>query len=483
MKNNVPFVKLFRTSQAHYLYDVNTNDVLEISLGTFEILKNILKNNLEISSHNANGEIYNMLESGYLKSNRVVISQHPMNNILFDLIENNCSSLILQVTQKCNLRCEYCVYSGEYADREHSQKEMSFEVAKKGIDYIINHSFYSDFLSVSFYGGEPLLNFELIKKCVNYINSLNISKPIIFSLTTNGTLLNNEINEFLRKNDVAILFSLDGPRELHNKHRKYAFSQKGSYGDIYSNVMNLKCLYPDYYEKYVQFNCVVDFQNDFTSIDDFFKYDELTKQSEVMYSPIKTEFNSKIINNSEEYQSQFSYELFKIFLSKFNVVNEHNLSHFHATFFSNLQKFSKKIGRTMKLENSSHHSGPCVPGVTRLFLNADGLFFPCERVNELSQFACIGNVNDGIDCNKVSKLLNIEKYSSENCRNCFAYRNCKACIKDYDGVDSYSEEMLMYNCNKIKEDFLNMLKDYVTLKDLGYDFIPELLGEENKVNI
>ena len=74
------------------------------------------------------------------------------------------------MTQQCNLRCEYCAYSGIYDNRTHSNKRMSFETAKKSIDFFLDHSRDSESIAFGFYGGEPLLEASLIEKCIDYIN-------------------------------------------------------------------------------------------------------------------------------------------------------------------------------------------------------------------------------------------------------------------------------------------------------------------------
>lgn len=107
--------------------------------------------------------------------------------------------LVLQVTQKCNLRCSYCVYSGDYKNRNHSQKEMSWETAKEAVDYLYGHSMSSEDIYISFYGGEPLLMFRLIKEVVEYVKREYCQRTVHFNLTTNGTLFTPEIVQYLLK--------------------------------------------------------------------------------------------------------------------------------------------------------------------------------------------------------------------------------------------------------------------------------------------
>ena len=95
--------------------------------------------------------------------------EHPETENLEMLSNHYIEYLILQVTQQCNLRCKYCAYSGNYYNREHSSERMSFDIAKKAIDFYLERSDSANELRLGFYGGEPLLEYELIKKCVDYI--------------------------------------------------------------------------------------------------------------------------------------------------------------------------------------------------------------------------------------------------------------------------------------------------------------------------
>ena len=101
---------------------------------------------------------------------------------------------------------------------------MSWDIARKAIDYAVRHSVLAEKkhqgLGVSFYGGEPLCNFELIKYSINYCKKEYEHKNIKFNMTTNASLINEEIANFLIDNDVNITFSIDGPTKLHDRYRK-----------------------------------------------------------------------------------------------------------------------------------------------------------------------------------------------------------------------------------------------------------------------
>ena len=169
MGENRLLCRIFETPMSKYVYDTNRNAIINISDNTYAFLKE--NNNKPLEDLNdVPDEVRMMMQEGFLSSNKVCKIEHSLTGYLEDILDNKLQTITLQVTQQCNLRCEYCAYSGTYTNRRHSEKTMDFETAKKGIDFLVHHSQNSKLLNLSFYGGEPLLEFDLIKKCIEYIN-------------------------------------------------------------------------------------------------------------------------------------------------------------------------------------------------------------------------------------------------------------------------------------------------------------------------
>lgn len=185
-------------------------------------------------------DIYkNLLEQNFFKEyNRCKISNR-LNPFVKDIIKNRLKRLTLQVTYNCNLKCKYCFFSDAYTHSKNRNIMMNEKIAKKSIDYYLAHSKKCNRYEFSFYGGEPLLNFSLIKYCVDYILQKIDGRKIDFYITTNFTILNDEILEFLVNNNFNIAISLDGPEEIHNEFRKFSNNQ-GSYSVLVENLKYTK---------------------------------------------------------------------------------------------------------------------------------------------------------------------------------------------------------------------------------------------------
>ncbi len=140
-------------------------------------------------------------------------------------------ALCLNIAHDCNLRCAYCFADGgEYHGR---RGLMSLEVAKAALDFLVKNSGNRRNLEVDFFGGEPLMNWDVVKKTVEYGRSIEkaAGKNFRFTLTTNGLLLNDEILEFANREMGNIVLSIDGRKEVNDKMRPRAGGQ-GSYDEI-----------------------------------------------------------------------------------------------------------------------------------------------------------------------------------------------------------------------------------------------------------
>ena len=144
---------------------------------------------------------------------------------------NVIKALCLHVAHSCNLNCSYCFASqGKY----HGDRAlMSFEVGKRALDFLVENSGTRTNLEVDFFGGEPLMNFDVVKQLVAYARSIEKEKHknFRFTLTTNGMLIDDEVIEFANKEMSNVVLSLDGRKEVHDRFR-VDYAGNGSYEKI-----------------------------------------------------------------------------------------------------------------------------------------------------------------------------------------------------------------------------------------------------------
>ena len=468
-----PFIHLFETVSGTCFYDVNKDKCVSVTREIYEYLE---KGNDRLDPEEKPEYIRQLEKDGFLKTKRVGRIKHSKSEILPYYLKNKIRHLILQVTQNCNLRCEYCVYSGDYQNRTHSQKKMSFDVAKKAMDYYLSHSRDNNSLSMGFYGGEPCLNFELVKKCVDYFEEKAEGRTTAYNMTTNATLLSEDIIDYIVKHDFSLMISLDGPREVHDKHRKLAFSEEGSFDRVMKKVEYLKEHYPEYCRSSVAFNCVLDTENDFEKINHFVKSSPLISDMKIRSSGINTRNTDKRYGLNEKFLEETNYEKFKIQLELLGELPPGSGSRLLSNYKSSLKKALERAddAGNSELPDEWHHGGPCMPGAMRLFVNAEGIFYPCERVNEANCMLQIGNVEEGIDVQKAEHILNFDEERIDICKNCWAFRRCRQCVSYFEGDDAPSAEKRENHCKITRKSVEEDMKDICVLQALKCNYLVTL---------
>ena len=158
-----PFIHCFKTYSQYYFYDFNTNAIVRVPEDIYGYLADVEQNGYkDCANSSINDVVCSLQEQGFLSEHHWRKIEHPATKFLDTYLQSSVESLTLQVTQQCNLKCEYCPYSGSFYNRQHSNKRMSFETAKKAVDFYFSNSYDMPIARIGFYGGEPLIEFELI---------------------------------------------------------------------------------------------------------------------------------------------------------------------------------------------------------------------------------------------------------------------------------------------------------------------------------
>ena len=184
-------------------------------------------------------ECYSQIEE--LKNSGKLFAPDTFQNMAGTLKEKTAGvvkALCIHIAHTCNLNCEYCFASqGKY----HGERAvMSFEVGKQALDFLVENSGTRKNLEVDFFGGEPLMNFEVVKQMVTYARSIEKEKGknFRFTLTTNGLLIDDDVIEFSNKEMSNVVLSLDGRKEIHDRYR-VDYAGKGSWEKIVPKFQKL----------------------------------------------------------------------------------------------------------------------------------------------------------------------------------------------------------------------------------------------------
>ena len=200
-----------------------------------------------------------------LEEDGKLFTEDQYEKLAFDYKNNSnvVKALCLHVAHTCNLNCEYCFASqGKY---QGERALMSFEVGKQAFDFLIANSGTRRNLEVDFFGGEPLMNWDVVKQLVAYARSVEKehNKNFRFTFTTNGMLIDDDVIDFVNKEMHNVVLSLDGRKEVHDRFRK-DYAGKGSYDNIVPRFQKFveKRGGKDYYVRGTFTHNNVDFVND-----------------------------------------------------------------------------------------------------------------------------------------------------------------------------------------------------------------------------
>lgn len=487
--------KEFHTSKKFYFYDSGTGKVIECG----EVIYCCMKRWRETKEYST------IFELGFSREEivkelyelwKIVQEEHVLQAIpveqfyipekLENYISENVEMLILELTERCNLRCKYCIYQEDNKSyRTYGEKEMTLDIAKKAIDFLVSHSVAVDKetkLKLTFYGGEPLLKFDLIKECVEYAKIVSPDRQWFFSMTSNLTLLTDEMCEWFAKNKFAITVSLDGDQETHDSQRVFP-NGNGSFEIVVRNMKKLVLLYEEQDRHLISINSVITPPYDtekMNRMQNFF--------SELVWLPEQlhhtwTYAQSGSSQNVEDLQLAI-YRNETADASELDPVTQWHyrnvLSNQEKPLFTGndevrvLQDIQER--RIIEKPSSiASLNACCVPGVRRIYTTTDGRFNVCERIGFSPD---IGNVETGIDYSLVKKYY-IDQYtenSIKDCKHCWAVNLCAVCYAycyDEQGLNMDTKRAVCSRVRFLKE---QALIHYHELLEQAPEYLEKLLA-------
>ena len=357
----------------------------------------------------------------------------------------NLPQLVFEVTDECNLKCKYCAYGEFYEDYDYREnKKLPVEYAIRLINYLLpywNSNMNTSSMSpirISFYGGEPLLNFGFVEKVVDYVeNRIYCPKHVFsFSMTTNAILLEKYM-DFLKEHDFSILVSLDG-NVLNNAYR-IDCAGNNSYNRVINGVDKLRNKYPEFFEKNINFNAVLHNKNSVESIYYFFKnkYNKIPRIGELNTSGIRKEkeyeFYKAYRSSSESLQQAEHYDEIEreLFIESANYKS--------LTLF--LFQYSGYVFNDYlellydKEKYSPLPTGTCLPFTKKMYVTVNGKILPCERIGHQFSLGYITENDIVLDIEDIADKYNDYYSIMENrCANCKNNRTCVQCMFNLKGM-------------------------------------------------
>lgn len=320
-------------------------------------------------------------------------------------------TLVLNLTNQCNLSCQYCYEYGadKVATPEGKPKFMDFETAKASVNFLLDQSAGRRRVHITFFGGETLMNFPLLQRVVVYATECAKAREcsIDFSLTTNATLLTPSIIEFLSANRIGVTVSMDGPKDVQDKLRVFS-NGRGSYDLIEPKV---RALIQNHRTRPI--TARVTLTSGVTDVVRIFRHlkNDLGFH-EIGFAPVTTS-PDRLYAINERGMDQV--------LEQFHILADEYLA---SALRGEMHGFSNVSDTLAELHQGVSKSHPCGAGLGLVGVGPSGDIAPCHRFVDSDQHA-IGHISHGIDREKQGEFLRRGNIAAKyDCHTCWARPLC-----------------------------------------------------------
>jgi len=404
----------FKQGNDYYVIDVNSGAVHAVDELVFDLLnEDKLQSKEELIE--AFKDKYNKeeIEEAYEDLAGLVNEEMLYSEDSYEAIAHNDNSksfikaLCLNIIHDCNLKCKYCFADeGEYKG---CRKTMSAEVGKKAIDYVIKKSGPRKNIEVDLFGGEPLMAFDNIKEIVDYAREQEkiYNKNIRFTMTTNATLLNDEIMEYIDKNMGNIVLSIDGRKDVNDKVR-VRYDGSGCYDSILPKIKKMVEMRDKSKQYYVRGTFTrenTDFFQDVKHLADL-------GFEEISVEPVVLPDEHALSLRREDLPVIFEQydKLYEDMLKRHKEGNEFKFYHFNIDLQGGPCVYKRISG--------------CGAGHEYVAITPDGEVYPCHQFVGNEEFK-LGNIyEEGFNEELSNKFKKAHIYNKPKCRDCWARFYC-----------------------------------------------------------
>ena len=454
MKTEAQMWKRFSTSSdTEYLYITETNQILtltkECDTQTDEVL---------IDELHKQGILYDDLPS-YA---RWKMTPEEYSKTL----SGGMRGMVLEITQQCNLRCSYCIYSGNYTGRRvHQERHMDIDMVKKCIDFYLQHNSDCPSAKISFYGGEALLEFDLIREAVRYAREkMSGKRPIRFRISSNGTTLRSNVIKWLEENeDVDMTITINGGS--HDKYRRFP-SGVGSLGIIMNTLNDIRENHAKLWDR-IDFIANAASYSEIADLRSFYR--EKIGKPPMLITGIHFFGGNDVIDKILT-KPEGDEESYRALCKAYGEEHDEYVKPWTQMEIENICVRgigAQKDGRVC--------SSFCMPFIDSLFVSSDGVFGICEKIGA---DASLGNINDGFNMTGIRNLLDEAlQLINEKCLHCWAQRLCSLCLSEMHRDESGKLFIPEKTCDSIRKGVEEDLRLFCEIGEKNPDLIETIRNE------
>jgi len=407
-------IHAFKYSRKYYLWDSESGSLHQADYAAYLICKEMtdsLKGDEITDYESLDNNLINEIKEEIISLEKSGLINMPPVDYSCITKRKEIKALCLHICHDCNLRCTYCF--GNEGTYNTERDYMSLETGRKAIDFPIENSGNRKSLEVDFFGGEPLLNMDVVKFVVDYAEkeAVKHGKEFSFTMTTNGVLLNDANIDFLNEKMDNVVISIDGRKDVHNAVRK-TINGKDCYGLILNNALKFRKVRGDkkYYIRGTFTSKNPDFAKDVLELNDL-GFDQISIE------PVVLDINDPLAIRKDQLEG---------ILKQYEVLAEEYIKRRKGEKWFNFFHFMIDL-----------EMGPCVTkrltgcgsGCEYLAISPKGEIYPCHQFVGNKDFL-MGNVHHNTFNRDIQdKFAKINVTTKEKCKNCIAKYYCSGgCI-------------------------------------------------------
>jgi uncharacterized protein len=389
------------------------------------------------------------------------------------LLRHNPRNIMLFITNVCNLRCSYCYE--RYPGRKFTPLHLTEREVCDVIDEYTERAGGRSPITVTFFGGEPLLNFEVLKAAVEYCKGKErrTGREFFFCVTTNATVMTDEMTDFLVRHQFGVMASIDGPQASHDRYRKFA-NGRGSYRRVSANIKKLLARQLEKGIRPVKLRATLTKENyhEYDAVDRFFQ--EEFPGARIMIG--ETTGTVEFVNEWDVplADTEFQRQWFDEFRQE---ILEAPLEEVGVLFRDQMRAMEETHRKLHTPKTDPHLPQICGVGRNMLAVSSDGNYYPCHRFIGMENFV-LGSTRKGLCPDSLKRFYaKLIRNYEEHCSSCWARTLCGGDCPAYLGADDGSfRPPPPERCSSLRRSYELNISIYFSIKEQRPDIFQRYIA-------
>lgn len=466
-------VELLATDAGHYAFDARNVEFIEVDEVAYEILRILRQAPLDMEEVirrlprfdrdtvvAAWREIEGVQRQGFLVPSDFERVVAHADADFEGVLTTQMAGMTVFLTTDCNLACSYCIFGGQY-DRHPtlSKVDMSWDTLRNAMDFLAANSSEQEEVRVDFFGGEPMMAFDMLVRAVEHLKSVVEGKRVVATIATNGTILTRRMLDVLIEHDIYLQISIDGARALHDRNRRFKASKRGSFDVVMRNIQRIRDTNVDYFRDKLRLKSVLTVNDVDPDCREFLAHPcikELAELGNLSFLAEEPHYDLEKDDAHFERLERLAATLREMhdvatledIEARLSLTDRQLFRRSFADFFE-VQVLNKLY---LDGESKIPFRKGCMIGYAEGAVTPGGDIAVCHKA--AGKNFSIGNVNEGRwHFDRIRELKQLLMRHGRGCSGCFAQRFCNLCYEKIDGECGALDASLQSYCEFTRQHY------------------------------